>query len=107
MEHSVNKIIRENQVAIVLSTEGSISLTYDIRWKPELVELVLSDEYQEACGEHNREKYSTMTEQILGSDYQTDQLTVKWVDIGRPFVIFGNDYGEYIRYQDRMDWVVA
>lgn len=43
---------------------------------------------------------------IEGKGINSYDLAVKWIDCNREFTIKDSDYGEYILYKDKLDWII-
>ena len=117
----MNKVIRDNKVAVLLSptygigfytqyedSPGSKNLLFD----PVLVGLVESTPSNERNADWFK-KFNDRARELLPEDAcyvdtdSSDIICIAWVECGKRFIVKECDGSETIEIEDDMDWVVA
>ena len=103
----MNKLIRDNKVAVLYSPEFGAgwsswnSLNPEMLFDPFIVKMVEDNTSYETVILYCEEKYPG------GYFGGASDLQIAWVSVGREFRIFDNDGDESIIFKDEEEWIMA
>ena len=122
MEQEVEKLIENNQVAILISpgfgsgwsTWEDKKLAYDKRVVKFVQDHIHDRKFMEAASDSNSEAHKFVKEFLescgypnvyLGGNFQ--QLKIQWLPVGTKYIIREYDGAEYIETIDSINWRIA
>jgi len=103
----MNKLIRDNKVAVLYSPEFGAgwsswnSLYPEMIFDPVIVQLVEDNTSYETIILYCEQEYP---EGYFGG---VSDLQIAWISVGREFRIFDNDGDESIIFKDEEEWIIA